>query len=95
MGEKIDPGWARLGKKIDQLVVYTSLRVIFTLEIVFTFKVVFNFVYVLNIKVMFIHVVILIITEKPAGHPTPPQPVSHPTHPGKYNGRLLGSMLEF
>ena len=25
MGEKIDPGRARLGKKIDQLVVYTSL----------------------------------------------------------------------
>ena len=25
MGKKIDPGRARLGKKIDQLVVYTSL----------------------------------------------------------------------
>ena len=25
MGEKIDPGRARLGKKMDQLVVYTSL----------------------------------------------------------------------
>ena len=25
MGEKIDPGQARLGKKMDQLVVYTSL----------------------------------------------------------------------
>ena len=24
-GEQIDPGWARLGKKMDQLVVYTSL----------------------------------------------------------------------
>ena len=25
MGKKIDPGWARLGKKMDRLVVYTSL----------------------------------------------------------------------
>ena len=28
MGGKIDPGWARLGKKIDQLVVYTSLTIL-------------------------------------------------------------------
>ena len=28
MGKKIDPGRARLGKKIDQLVVYTSLLII-------------------------------------------------------------------
>ena len=27
VGKKIDPGRARLGKKIDQLVVYTSLLV--------------------------------------------------------------------
>ena len=27
MGGKIDPGWVRLGKKMDQLVVYTSLWV--------------------------------------------------------------------
>ena len=27
MGKKIDPGWARLGKKMDRLVVYTSLRI--------------------------------------------------------------------
>ena len=26
MGEKINPGWARLGKKMDQLVVYASLQ---------------------------------------------------------------------
>ena len=26
-GEKIDPGWARLGKEMDQLVVYTSLQI--------------------------------------------------------------------
>ena len=28
MGKKIDPGRARLGKKINQLVVYTSLQVL-------------------------------------------------------------------
>ena len=26
MGKKIDPGWARMGEKIDRLVVYTSLH---------------------------------------------------------------------
>ena len=28
MGKKIDPGRARLGKKMDQLVVYTSLHIV-------------------------------------------------------------------